>query len=269
LVLVFFHWNGIEAIGLLGWLELPPDWVELAQKPWTMITYLFVHMDFMHLLINMLLLYFFGSFLSRWVKPSRFFVHFVAGGISGGFFFLLAHEWPSLIGAEHMQEGLLGASASLMALCLAVACYKPNESVRLFLLGKVKIKYIVLLLIVLDLAGIGPEAVGATIAHFGGGLYGLLVGIGLRRGKDLATWIDRFILFFSRPASGSRKKEIKYKRPLRETINRMADIDQQYLDQKKEKTEQLDKILDKIKQSGYSSLTQEEKDQLFEFSQKS
>jgi hypothetical protein len=95
------------------------------------------------------------------------------------------------------------------------------------------------------------------------------VGIGLRRGKDLATWIDRFSLFFSRPASGSRKTEIKYKRPLRETINRMADIDQQYLDQKKEKTEQLDKILDKIKQSGYSSLTQEEKDQLFDFSQKS
>ncbi len=172
------------------------------------------------MLINMLLLYFFGSLLLRWIKPSRFLVHFVVGGILGGLFFLLAHQWPSLIGLEHMQEGLLGASASVMALCLAVACYKPNESIRVWLLGTIKIKYIVLLLIVLDLAGIGQESLGATIAHLGGGLYGLLVGLWLRRGRDVASWTDWFSRFFNRPASRPRKRQINYKRPLRETINR-------------------------------------------------
>lgn len=254
----------------LNWLLVPATFQELLQRPWTLFTYAFVHYDLMHLLMNMLWLYVFGLFFQRWFSGLHVVVHYLLGGVCGALLFIAGNTWLAPATDALVQAPLIGASAAIMALCVAVAIYRPDEPISLFLLGTIKLKYLALVMIALDLLGFNEAFMGVGLAHLGGALYGLLVGITSRRGSNLLVWADALSRYFKRrtgPRRHTSTMKVTYRRPKKETTNRVnTDVDQQYRDRKKEEERRLDSILDKIKQSGYDSLTRQEKQQLFDFS---
>lgn len=258
----------------LDWLLVPATLPGLLQRPWTLFTYAFVHYDLMHLLMNMLWLYLFGLFFQRWFSGLQLVVHYILGGVAGGLLFVIGNTWLAPAGEAVLQAPLIGASAAIMTLCVSVAIYRPNEPISLFLLGTIKLKYIALVMIVLDLLGFNEASMGVGLAHLGGALYGILVGLSSRRGLNLAAWADKLSFRFKRNLDPHRRRQpsmkVTYRRPKKETVNRSTvDVDQAYRDKKKADEVQLDAILDKVKQSGYDSLSKEEKKQLFDFSNRS
>ncbi|MDD3907037.1 MAG: rhomboid family intramembrane serine protease, partial [Bacteroidales bacterium] len=193
---------------------------------------------------------------------------YILGGLFGGLFFALFNNLLP------MQEGiqgtvyLMGASASVLALGIAVAFYRPNEPIRIFLLGSLKLKYLAIIMVVLDVLSLNGDNAGGSLAHLGGALAGLVFGYSLRRGVDLTAWVNPILDWFVNLMPRRRKMKVTYKRPKREETYKTADVDQKFRDKKKQDSDQMDAILDKIKQSGYESLSQEEKKKLFDFSRK-
>lgn len=261
-ILGLFH---IEVKTWMEWLLVPVDLSDVLSRPWTIVTYLFVHYNLMHLLMNMIWLYFFGLFFQRWYTSSQVVTHYILGGVSGALLFILGNQFLIPSASDLSQGPLIGASASVLALGVAVAVLKPNEPVSLFLFGTIRLKYLALIMVGLDLLGLNPESEGVMLAHLGGALYGMTLGLTSRRGINLTAWAERLVYRFA-----SRKKQPKmkvtYKRSNKETTNRTRDIDQEFRNRKKQEETQLDAILDKVKQSGYDSLSKEEKNHLFDMS---
>jgi hypothetical protein len=153
----------------------------------------------------------------------------------------------------------IGASASVMAVVVAIAAYVPDYSVNLFLLGRIKIKYIALAIFILTSVMDFSVNSGGKLAHIGGALFGYLYSVNLRRGRDLGKGLNRVIDFFVTLFKPRKKLRVTYKK-------RATDYD--YNKAKVEHQERINKILDKISKGGYDSLTREEKDLLFSESQK-
>jgi membrane associated rhomboid family serine protease len=261
--------TGVDGSLLLNLLQLPAGIDGFLASPWTALTYMFVHFGLSHLLMNLFLLYFFGGLFIRWFNKSGFNVIFILGGLVGAAFFISGYLiFPGLSDAAG-QSPLIGASASVMALCFAVTIYKPDENINLFMLGNIKLKYIAIILVALDMLSMSKVNSGVGLAHLGGGLSGLIYGFSARKGKDLFSWTK--VLSFK--ISGIFKREpvmkVKYNRSGNEKANRADDADREFNKKKKADSERLDAILDKIKLSGYDSLSQEEKKELFDFSNKS
>lgn len=249
----------------MEWLLVPAGLSETLVRPWTLFTYLFVHYNLMHLLMNMVWLYVFGLFFQRWFTSSQLISHYILGGVAGALLFVLGNQFLAPSDGAVLQAPLIGASASVLALCVAVAVFRPNEPIALFLFGTIKLKYLAMVMVGLDVLGFNPESEGALMAHLGGVMYGLTVGLTARRGINLVGWYDRLSsrLLFKR--KGPRMK-VTYNRSKKETTNHTADVDQAYRNRKKQDESHLDAILDKVKQSGYDSLSKEEKRQLFDMS---
>lgn len=261
-VLGLFH---IDVQRSMEWLLVPVRLSEIISRPWTLVTYLFVHYNLMHLLMNMVWLYFFGLFFQRWYTSSQLLAHYILGGVAGALLFIVGNQLFASSGSSLSQAPLIGASASVMSLCVAVAVLKPNEPVSLFLFGTIRLKYLALIMIGLDLLGLNPESEGVMLAHLGGALYGMTVGLASRSGVNLIPWAERMASRFKPRKKGPRMK-VTYQRSNKETTNRTSDIDQEYRSRKKQEETQLDTILDKVKQSGYDSLSKDEKKHLFDMS---
>lgn len=269
LTLLLFDMFHVEGDWFMQLFQMPSDWAAILLKPWTVITYMFVHLDLMHVLFNMLWLYFFGSMFLRWFNARQLGGLYILGGLFGGLFFAL------FFNLLPTQEGLLstvylmGASASVLALGIAVAFYRPDESIQLFLLGALKLKYLAIIMVVMDVLSLNGQNAGGSLAHLGGALAGLAFGFSLRRGIDLTSWVNPILDWLIKMVTPRRRKmKVTYKRSRYEQTYRTADVDQTYRDNRKKTNEQMDAILDKIKQSGYESLSEGEKKQLFDISKK-
>ena len=264
LTLVLFSLFKIDASGILSYLEMPSFLPKLLSAPWTVLTYMFVHVDLMHILFNMLWLFFFGGMFLRWFSPRQLGGLYVIGGLFGAVFYVLSYNLlPAFIGVD---ASLIGASASILALGIAVAFYRPDEPVSLFLLGTIKLKWLAIVMVVMDLLSLNGNNAGGSIAHLGGAVAGLVFGLTLRQNIDITRWINPLLdglnnLFRPRP-----KMKVTYQRSKFEKANTATDVDQEFRDKKKAEMDRLDSILDKIKKSGYDSLTAQEKQQLFESS---
>lgn len=266
-VLAIFH---LGDKSWLDWLLVPAAMNDLLHRPWTLLTYAFLHYDLMHLLMNMLWLYVFGFFFQRWFSGLQVVAHYLLGGVAGGLLFVAGNQWLAPANALISQAPLIGASAAIMGLCVAVAVYRPDEPISLFLFGTVKLKYLALIMIALNLLSFNTASMGVGMAHLGGVLYGLVVGLTSRRGLNPMAWLDRLSFRLKTRTSvrwrKSPRMKVTYRRPKKETVNRAADVDQAWLDRKRAEEQRLDTILDKVKQSGYDSLTGDEKKVLFDFS---
>ena len=229
--------------GGLSWLELPASFSRFIIQPWTLLTYMFMHAGFFHILFNMLWLYWFGK---------MFLLFFSAKHLRGVYF-------------QYMIEGsfLLGASASVLAIVAATAYREPNYPISLLLLGTVRLKYLALIVIGMDLFFITSSNAGGHISHLGGALAGLWFAASLNKGRDITAWINRTLdtltEFFS-PRTRKPKMKIHY------GGNRQKDYD--YNARKKSQSDEIDRILDKLKKSGYESLTADEKKSLFDASKR-
>jgi len=247
---------------ILGYIAIPAQPDVLLTRFWTPITYMFVHENFLHILFNMLMLYWFGRLFLSYFNPKTLSSLYIMGGLAGAVFYVLSFNTiPLLIKMNYVP--MIGASASVMAIIFAAAFYRPNQEIVLFIFGRIKIIYIALLLFVLDFIGLGSLSnPGGHIAHIGGALMGYIFAKQYLKGKDITKWlnniIDWFVNLFKPSSKKTKRMKVKYKK----------ETDYEYNQRKNNETQDIDHILDKIKASGYSSLSKEEKKRLFDASNK-
>jgi len=261
---------------ILQFFLISSDWWHNLTHPWVFITPMFMHDDLFHIFFNMLLLYWFGRIVGDFIGDHRVLPIYLLGGLVGNiaFFTLTALITPD--GAKHSFA--IGASGAVMAIALASAVLAPNFIIRLLLFGDVRLKYVVLVMLVIDLFFISKDDnTGGHFAHLGGALMGCIFVLRLRSGQDLSEPVNRLLVairsFLKSPfpkASGKKKgPKVAYRNPVKTTSgagksaqakgSRSSDSGGSRLSYQ----EQLDAILDKIKQSGYDSLSKEEKEFLF------
>ncbi|MFM7727903.1 MAG: rhomboid family intramembrane serine protease [Flavobacteriales bacterium] len=233
------------------WLAVPASVERLLYHPWTAITYMFVHWDFMHLLFNMLWLYWFGGILKEFLGAPKLLSTYLLGGLAGAFVYLTAYNTLPLFDGSAATSFAIGASASTMAITIAAATLLPDYSIPLLFFGPVRLKWIALITLLLDLINVSGNNAGGHIAHLGGAVFGFSYIVALRKGYDLSGWLQKLLF----PSTSGRKSAIP-KRP-------RGPSDEDFVRKRNQQQDRLDELLDKISKSGYESLTDEEKDFLF------
>lgn len=252
---------------LFDLFELPASFERLIGQPWSIITYMFMHAGFMHILFNMLWLYWFGSLFLYFFSAKHLRGLYILGGIFGGLLYMIAYNVFPYFSQVIESTTLVGASASVLAIVAATAYREPNYRVQLFLFGTVRLKYLALIVIGSDLLFITSENAGGHLAHLGGALGGVLFAYCLTKGIDLTSWINKLLDGILTLFSGkSWKRKPKMKVEYKNSYNRKQDYN--YNAQKKAQSDEVDRILEKLKKSGYDSLTTEEKKNLFDASKR-
>ena len=251
----------VGGVNFVEYLQMPSSYSLLMYRPWTLVTYMFVHLDLWHILINMLWLYWFGRIFLLFFNERQFGGLYITGGMVGAVFFLLAYNIFPYFRNVANSDFLMGASASVMAIVFAVSFYRKNHEINLLFIGRVKLIYLALFALVIDLLSIVSDNAGGHFAHIGGALFGILFATQLQRGKDLTVVVNRLI---DKLVNWRKRSRVRMK-----VTYRKSETDAEYNMRKRTESESLDDILDKIKQFGYQSLSSEEKRKLFDASNKS
>ena len=232
-------------------LMLPASLGTFILQPWSIITYFFLHMSFMHILWNMLFLYWFGKIINDNIGNNALISLYVLGGIIGGLFYMAIYNIVPYYGERVSDSLMLGASAGVFSVVVGSATLMPNYTFYLLLIGPVRIKYIALFYVLLSFFDVAGTNAGGEIAHLGGAFIGYIYIRQLQNGINIGEGIINFINFFSEK---KENKENKKENIQKETVETTQD--------------EVDKILDKISESGYSSLTSKEKERLFNATKK-
>ncbi len=260
LVLILFR---LDSQWLLSYVMLPSSLSSLLYKPWTLLTYMFMHANFFHLFFNMLCLLWFGRLFLNYFTQKQLTGLYLLGGIGAGLIYIAAYNVFPYFAEQVNSSVLVGASGSLMAVVLAVAMYIPNYEVNLFLIGRLKLKWIAAMMVLFSMFSITSANAGGEFAHIGGALVGVIYIWLLKKGKDIAQPFNRAIdsianIFKRKPKMKFTKQKHTYQ----------PKSDAEYNQQRERNMRELDEILDKVKASGYSSLSEDEKRRLFDRSQK-
>ncbi|HYQ57059.1 MAG TPA: rhomboid family intramembrane serine protease [Draconibacterium sp.] len=253
---VFFYLSG-QSLPIYQWLSVPSVTETLVQRPWTPITYMFLHQGFIHLLFNMVGLYWFGQLFLYHFEGSKLLSVYLMGGLWGAFLYIIAYNlFPAF---DSVYGLLLGASASIFAVLVAVAFYDPNREIHLFFIGRIPLKYVAAFYVLLSVIGISSTNPGGNIAHLGGVFWGWFYIYQLRKGKDMGAGLVHLVNkiggFFDVLFKHKSKMKVTYRKPPRD--------DHEYNRQKHKQQDEINRILDKIAKSGYDSLTKQEKELLF------
>lgn len=232
----------LKDISILDYFVVEADIMSLIFKPWSLITYGFLHGSFSHLFWNMIMLFYFGNILVNYFGDKRLLNVFFNGILFGGIIYIISYNlFPVFTG---VSSKMIGSSAGVMAILFYITSYNPNHTIRFFFLN-IKLLYIAVFLLLMDIIQIPVENSGGHIAHLGGALIGFLM---FRSFKGI-DFVDIYTNL------GTKKNNKKIKRNITFSVSNF--------DQKK-----IDSILDKISESGYESLTKEEKNYLFKASNK-
>lgn len=253
LILSLLHYNNI----VVSCFSFPASFNSFILRPWTIITYMFVHADVWHILFNMLCLYWFGKIFLLFFSAKHFYGVYFLGGIAGALLFMLFYNFFFFFRPFVQSSFIVGASASVLAIIIAVAYKKPDYRVQLFLFGNIKLKYMAFCVIIIDVMLITSSNAGGHIAHLGGAIAGLLFAISLQHGIDLTLWINKTCDAFSSLFTyiyPCKKKKMKI---------HYGKFNNKLFPQQRNDVE-MNRIFDKIKKSGYQSLTVNEKKKLFE-----
>ncbi|WP_280744564.1 MULTISPECIES: rhomboid family intramembrane serine protease [unclassified Parabacteroides] len=258
LIAVCFLLFNVRDIQILTYLGVPSSLESLLYKPWTLISYMFVHYDFLHILFNMLWLYWFGKIFLQFFVPRQLGGIYFLGGIAGSILYLVAFNiFPYF--REMQSATMIGASASVMAIVFAVSFYRKDYEIGLMFIGRIKLIYLAVAAFVIDFLSITSSNAGGHIAHIGGALLGIWFASRIKEGKDLTAPINRLIDKIVNIRKPKSKMYVSYKR---------KETDYDYNARKHQENIDLDAILDKLKRSGYESLSSEEKKRLFDASKK-
>lgn len=232
---------------VMPWLELPASVSAWLYKPWTLATYMFTQQGLFHVLFNMLWLFWLGIIFLDFLKKRQFTFVYLAGGIVGGLLYLLAYNLIPVFRAEAFRTVMIGSSASVSAIIFATATLLPDYTIRMLFFGNVKLKYLALAFIVIDVLAIEGLNAGGSMAHIGGALFGFVYIKRLQNGQDWSRIFGR---------RGRKRRTLRVVRN-EHPVNEETLVPNQ---------EVIDRILDKISQSGYDSLTKAEKEALFKAS---
>lgn len=256
LSVVFLLFN-IQDIPFLFYLQLPASLEALISRPWTLVTYMFTHYEFLHILFNMLWLYWFGGLFLTFFNERQLGGLYLLGGLAGALFFILSYNIFPYFKEMVDFSYLIGASASVMAIVFAISFYRKDMEINLFLIGRVKLIYLALFTLLIDLLAITSDNAGGHIAHVGGALVGIWFASRMRVGKDLTTPLNRLVDWFVNLFKRKPKMRVTHKR---------TETDYEYNARKNQEEAELNTILEKLKRSGYQSLSAEEKKRLFDAS---
>ena len=194
---VLFMLFNVQGVPFLQYLQLPASPELLLFRPWTLFTYMFTHFDFLHILFNMLWLYWFGGLFLNFFNERQLGGLYILGGLAGAILFVLAYN---------------------------IFPYFQNVASFSYLMG-----------------------------------FGMWFASRIRNGKDLTAPMNRLIDWFVNLGKRKPKMRVTYKR---------NETDYEYNARKHQESVDLDTILDKLKRSGYESLSAEEKKRLFDASKK-
>ncbi len=254
---VFFKLFGLGQIEYTKWFSVPSNLQWLLTHFWTPVTYMFYHERFFHILFNMLVLFWFGRIFLMYYSEKQLLSLYILGGLFGAAAYILAYNLFPFYEAASYYSLLMGASGAILAILTASAVRAPNMELQMLLIGRVKLKWIAVATILISFFGITSENGGGEIAHLGGALAGYLFVVSERKGTDITSFINRIIDFFVNLFRPRPKKKT--------TVFHAQKMSPEEYNQKKANDEkEIDRILDKIKTSGYESLTTEEKRKLFE-----
>lgn len=256
---VIFLLIDMPGFSYLQYLQVPSSPMELLYRPWAVITYMFTHFDFLHILFNMLWLYWFGGLFLNFFNERQLGGLYLLGGIAGAALFVVVYNIFPYFQPIASSSYLMGASASVMAIVFAVSFYRKDLEIMLFLIGRIKLIYLALFTLVVDLLAITSDNAGGHIAHIGGALFGILFAACITRGIDLTAPMNHFLDWIVNLGKRKPKMTVTYRR---------SETDYEYNDRKNRESKDLDAILDKLKRSGYESLSSDEKKQLFDASKR-
>jgi membrane associated rhomboid family serine protease len=250
LSIIFFYQFKSGVFDYPNWLAISSEPNIVLTKPWTLLTYAFFHYGFLHLFFNMMVLNFSSRLFLTFFTQKQFLGLYILSAIFAGLCFVFSFYFL------HQTSNMVGASAAIMALLLATTTYQPLMEIRLLLIGNVKLWHITAVILLLDLLQIQMNNTGGHIAHLSGAFFGYIYIKLLQNGTDLSKIVDSILSLFSKKQSTPFKKvHVNPKKPAFKRDSKIV---------VKDKTQQqLDEILDKISQSGYDSLTTEEKEFLF------
>jgi membrane associated rhomboid family serine protease len=243
--------------------SIPPRFGDFILRPWTIITYAFMHdlYSLLHILFNMLALYWFGRLFIEYLGSDKLVALYILGALAAGVCYLLVFNTIPFFKNQSDFAGMVGASGAIFAVMVAAATLMPNYTFFLFFFGPVKIKYIVGFYIIASFLGTVQANAGGNIAHLGGALMGFIYIKQLQVGVNWGGWITALLdgtkdLFKPRP-----KVKVSYRKnepPAGHKGTNLSGISQK----------EIDDILDKISDGGYESLTKDEKEKLFKASKK-
>jgi len=228
------------------YLAFPAAFPKLPVRFYTILTYQFLHKDIFHVLFNMLGLFWMGRIFLDFLKPRQFHFVYLAGGVMGAVFFILAYNFIPVFSASIFGATIIGSSASVMAIAVAVITLVPDYEITMMLIGNFKLKYLVLAYVIIDLIGIATTNPADSFAHLGGAFLGFGYIKLLQKGKD---WSNLF------------RKKPKLKVVRNDSPKSGVKSNGHVVNQK-----DVDAILDKISKSGYNKLSKEEKETLFKAS---
>ena len=231
---------------IIQWFSLEADINSLFTKPWTMITYGFLHADFIHILFNLIALYFIGNLFIDYFTQKQLLTFYILGTFFGGVIYLFSQNYFPLF--EGKTSVLVGASAGISAIFIGIATYMPNYELKIRFIGFVKLWYLAAIWVGLDVLGLAGGNTGGHFAHLGGGLFGFLF-VNKASKKEIGVFKNITAIFFKK--NNPLKTVHKSTNTKKETTK--SDFTQQ----------QIDEILDKISKSGYDTLTKSEKEFLF------
>ena len=235
---------------VINYLAVPTYLPKLLYRFWTPFTYMFLHAGFFHILFNMLWLYWMGRIFEDLLNSKKLLFVYIAGGLAGAFFYILSFNIFPAYADVTMVSAAVGASASVTAILIACATLVPNYTIFLMFLGPVKLKWIALFYIVIDILGVSGSNAGGYLSHIGGAIFGFVFIKALQNGNDWSKPFEN--LFKPKP----KLKVVSRNQPVKPRIVR-DEIPNQAV---------IDEILDKISKSGYDKLTATEKETLFKAS---
>jgi len=264
--------NGARFDHLLQYIMIPSSPKLILRQFWSVITHMFAHEGLFHILFNMLWLYWFGVIFKEFIGESKLLPTYILGGLMGAAFFVLAYNiFPAFKGIPGYA---IGASGAVTAIVVATATMVPNYSLNLLFIGTVQLKWVALVVVLLDFISIPNGNAGGQFAHLGGAFYGFIYTLQYKKGNDFARpfykiW-DSIVQFFDfskkSSAGANRKSKVKMAYKNNEKIKNSSASSVKSTHTDKDKQEKIDEILDKIGRSGYPSLTEEEKAFLFRYS---
>ncbi len=246
--------NNQQIYSLISYLAVPTNLESLSTRPWTIISYMFTHKDFFHLLFNMLWLYWFGRIFLSYFSERQLLSLYILGGIAGAALYIISYNVFPGLNIQSSNSYALGASASVMAIVIAIAVLVPDYKVYVVLIGPVRIIYIALIGFILSSLVDFSINTGGKIAHIGGATFGYFYTYRYNKGKDITRWLSSFLDKLFSFFKAEKKMKVTHKRPA-------SDIE--YNKQKLSNQKEVDRILDKISKEGYESLSKKEKELLF------
>ncbi len=267
--------GGIDPSRFLTWIECPSSLSALALQPWSIITYMFAQFDVLHILFNMLWLYGFGRLFLEFNSQKQLLALYIYGGLLGAIAFMAGYSILPVFNG--INGWLIGSSASAIAIVIATAILNPDHKVGLLFIGQITLKWIAIISLVIFMFGLSGNNSGGHIAHFGGALAGALYGFMMRRGIDITRPFNKMLdsfanLFFAirdfkLPKRAKKPKAKKWeKKQAAATPHNKDNTTGKKATASAQDQAELDRILDKIKKSGYTALSADEKKRLFDVS---